>query len=59
MSVPAVFVGLLATACALYSPSDDVIELTPSNFDRLVKQGDEVWMVEFYAPWSVSLSKAA
>lgn len=29
----------------------DVVELTPSNFDRLVVNSDEVWVVEFYAPW--------
>jgi len=36
---------------ALYPTNGDVVELTPSNFDRLVVQGDEVWVVEFYAPW--------
>ncbi|XP_036329033.1 protein disulfide-isomerase A6 homolog [Rhagoletis pomonella] len=38
-------------ASALYSPSDDVVELTPSNFDRLVIQDDAIWVVEFFAPW--------
>ncbi|KAI4898455.1 hypothetical protein NFI96_011936, partial [Prochilodus magdalenae] len=28
-----------------------VVELTDDNFDRLVLNGDEVWMVEFFAPW--------
>lgn len=35
----------------MYSPSDGVTELTPSNFDRLVVQDDAIWVVEFYAPW--------
>lgn len=35
----------------MYSASDNVVELTPNNFDRLVIQSDEVWLVEFYAPW--------
>lgn len=35
----------------LYDSSSDVVELTPSNFDRLVTNSDEVWIVEFYAPW--------
>ncbi|XP_021058392.1 protein disulfide-isomerase A6 [Mus pahari] len=35
----------------LYSSSDDVIELTPSNFNREVIQSDGLWLVEFYAPW--------
>jgi protein disulfide-isomerase A6 len=29
----------------------NVIELTEENFDRLVLESDDVWMVEFYAPW--------
>ena len=41
----------LGSITALYSPSDDVIELTPSNFNSLVLGGDGVWLVEFYAPW--------
>lgn len=35
----------------LYSASDDVIELNPSNFNREVLQSDSLWLVEFYAPW--------
>ncbi|KAL5280364.1 PDIA6 family protein [Megaselia abdita] len=35
----------------MYSPKDEVVELTPSNFDKLVTKSDEVWIVEFYAPW--------
>ena len=38
-------------AAALYSPSDDVAELTASNFQREVVQSDDLWLVEFYAPW--------
>lgn len=29
----------------------DVIELTDSNFDKLVLDSDDVWLVEFFAPW--------
>jgi len=28
-----------------------VVELTESNFDELVMQSDDAWMVEFFAPW--------
>ncbi|XP_078664950.1 protein disulfide-isomerase A6-like [Branchiostoma floridae x Branchiostoma belcheri] len=42
---------LAATAHALYSPSDDVIELTSTNFQQKVIQSGDVWLVEFYAPW--------
>lgn len=29
----------------------DVVELTEDNFDRLVLNGEESWLVEFFAPW--------
>merc|ERR1712071_54245 len=38
-------------ARALYSAGSSVIELTPSNFNKLVINSNEVWIVEFYAPW--------
>lgn len=31
--------------------SSDVIELTDDNFDRLVLQSEDDWLVEFFAPW--------
>ncbi|KAM6915034.1 protein disulfide-isomerase A6 [Xenentodon cancila] len=43
--------SLLLSVRAFYSPSDDVVELTPSNFNREVIQSDSLWLVEFYAPW--------
>ncbi|XP_064535513.1 protein disulfide-isomerase A6 homolog [Drosophila montana] len=39
------------SANAFYSPSDNVVELTPSNFNREVVQDNAIWVVEFYAPW--------
>ncbi|KAG8445647.1 hypothetical protein GDO86_010433 [Hymenochirus boettgeri] len=42
---------LFAAVSALYSSSDDVIELTPSNFNKEVIQSDSLWLIEFYAPW--------
>ncbi|XP_058469880.1 protein disulfide-isomerase A6 isoform X2 [Solea solea] len=36
---------------AMYSASDDVVELTVSNFNREVIQSDSLWLIEFYAPW--------
>ncbi|CAI9540244.1 unnamed protein product [Staurois parvus] len=35
----------------MFSASDDVVQLTPSNFNREVIQSDAVWLIEFYAPW--------
>jgi len=31
--------------------SSDVIVLTDGNFDELVMNGQDAWMIEFYAPW--------
>lgn len=45
------FTFLLGGASALYSSSSGVVDLTPSNFQRDVINSDEVWIVEFYAPW--------
>ena len=35
---------------------DDVIELTDDNFDKLVLKSDDIWLVEFYAPWLVKFN---
>ncbi|XP_019727151.1 protein disulfide-isomerase A6 [Hippocampus comes] len=43
--------SLLVRVEAFYSPSDDVVILTPSNFNREVIQSDNLWLIEFYAPW--------
>merc|ERR1719384_1531353 len=29
----------------------DVVELTASNFKKLVLQSDDMWLIEFFAPW--------
>ncbi|XP_046574574.1 protein disulfide-isomerase A6 homolog [Haliotis rubra] len=44
-------VSLVATVSCLYSPSDDVVQVTESSFDREVKNYDGIVLVEFYAPW--------
>ena len=28
-----------------------MVELTDSNFDKLVIESDDIWLVEFFAPW--------
>lgn len=44
--------GLFISTCqALYPAGSNVVELTSSNFDKLVINGDEIWIVEFFAPW--------
>lgn len=45
------FFIIFTSAYALYPTSSDVVQLTASNFDRLVEQSDAVWVVEFFAPW--------
>ena len=36
---------------ALYQSNGPVEELTASNFHSKVINSDDVWLVEFYAPW--------
>ncbi|KAK4303246.1 hypothetical protein Pmani_024836 [Petrolisthes manimaculis] len=39
--------------------ADDVVELTDSNFEKLVLKSDDMWLVEFFAPWRASCRKFA
>ncbi|WAR17609.1 PDIA6-like protein [Mya arenaria] len=39
-----VLVALATHGSCMYSSSDDVVELTPSNFNNLVLNSDEVWL---------------
>ena len=48
---PSGFLLLIKLAVALYDSSDEVVQLTSANFDRLVTSSDNVWIIEFYAPW--------
>lgn len=43
--------SLLVGCMAMYPSSGDVFELNSANFERLVLQSDNIWIVEFYAPW--------
>ncbi|XP_043247248.1 protein disulfide-isomerase A6 homolog [Amphibalanus amphitrite] len=43
--------GVVTAGQCLYTSRDDVVELTPSNFNREVIDSDSIWIVEFYAPW--------
>lgn len=42
---------LVSLSYGAYSSSDDVVELDSSNFRSEVLDSDELWLVEFYAPW--------
>jgi protein disulfide-isomerase A6 len=51
MIFSAIFLSILPTlASALYSSSSPVVQLTEADFKSMLKS-DELWMVEFYAPW--------
>lgn len=41
--------AVLPFASALYSSSSKVIQLSEKDFKQVTK-GDELWLVEFYAP---------
>lgn len=52
VNVPVVvFLAAIKICCAFYGSSSDVIDLTPSNFNYLVIDSDDTWIIEFYAPW--------
>ncbi|CCD61843.1 Protein disulfide-isomerase A6 homolog [Caenorhabditis elegans] len=41
----------ITSVCGMYSKKDDVVELTEANFQSKVINSDDIWIVEFYAPW--------
>jgi protein disulfide-isomerase A6 len=43
--------GIIVSVNGFYSSNDDVVQLDPTNFDHLVMQSSELWIVEFYASW--------
>ncbi|CAI5993835.1 unnamed protein product [Closterium sp. NIES-65] len=54
LSLAFLTVALLASVTgitALYGPSSDVANLSPSNFKSAVIESGEVVLVEFFAPW--------
>ena len=36
---------------AFYGGNSAVVSLTEKNFKKEVMDSDEIWLVEFYAPW--------
>ncbi|KAB7501103.1 Protein disulfide-isomerase A6 [Armadillidium nasatum] len=46
-----VLLSTFSKTSGLYSSSSGVVDLNPSNFNKLVIGGDEIWIVEFFAPW--------
>lgn len=51
ISMKCLLLSALATVtAALYSSNTAVVQLTEDSFKDLLKS-DELWLVEFYAPW--------
>jgi len=47
----AILVLLPAVTFAFYGSNDKVVNLDSSNFEQKVTNSDELWLIEFYAPW--------
>jgi protein disulfide-isomerase A6 len=45
------FLSFVTLSSALYGPDSKVVKLTASNFKEKVLNSNELWFVEFYAPW--------
>jgi protein disulfide-isomerase A6 len=44
--------GILANTClGFYDSKSPVVKLDSKNFKKLVLDSDELWLIEFYAPW--------
>jgi protein disulfide-isomerase A6 len=46
-----VILTLVSSSLCLYGSNSNVIKLDESNFDQLVINSNELWLVEFFAPW--------
>jgi hypothetical protein len=46
-----ILILLVSQIFSLYDSNSKVVKLTKENFDRLVLKSNELWLVEFYAPW--------
>lgn len=47
----AIFCFLIIKTHGFYSDNPAIVDLTSDNFNKLVKNTKEVWLVEFFAPW--------
>lgn len=46
-----VLLASFSLVAALYTDNGAVFKLTSKNFDNEVIRSDDIWLVEFYAPW--------
>jgi len=50
-SLLCILFAFVAVTSALYGPDSKVVKLTAANFREKVINSNELWFVEFYAPW--------
>lgn len=58
-SLLCVLFAFLAVTSAMYSSDSKVVKLTAANFREKVINSNELWFVEFYAPWCGHCKKLA
>jgi protein disulfide-isomerase A6 len=51
LTLIAASIFVVDTCSGLFSANSAVVKLTKDNFKKLVLEGDELWFIEFYAPW--------
>lgn len=59
MTLLHVYILLLTVVWGLYEPDSPVFKLTKENFKREVLDSQDLWFVEFFAPWCGHCKKLA
>lgn len=51
-----ILILLVSQIFSLFDSNSKVVKLTKDNFDKLVLKSNELWLIEFYAPWYRSIN---
>ncbi len=51
-----ILILLVSQIFSLFDSNSKVVKLTKDNFDKLVLKSNELWLIEFYAPWYKSIN---